>query len=279
VPPIVRASVRKISFGLFHVFFPDNCRLCEAPLTEVSRVPVCRPCITKPEPLQAEYYCAACRSPFVNEFPLDEQGLCGLCRRGLNGFDAAYSFGFYEGALGELVQLFKYGKVTTLARPLGEMLTRALPRNQRFDVVVPMPMHWRRRWERGFNQADLLARELGRRSGLPVRQLVNRGTATPPQAGLTSAKRRANVAAAFQIPNPARVKNQRVLLIDDVLTTGATAGACARALKKAGAHSVTVLTVARADRRLWTEPLGAKAKTFSFQTAGSLANGKSRSLA
>src|SRR5205807_8467640 len=98
----------------------------------------------------------SCRAPFANEFPLDEQGRCALCRRGLHGFDAAYSFGFYEGALGELVQLLKYGKVTTLARPLGEMLARALPRDQQYDVLVPMPMHWRRRWERGFNQADLL---------------------------------------------------------------------------------------------------------------------------
>ncbi len=193
--------------------------------------------------------CAACRAPFASPWPLDEHGLCGMCRRGAHGFDAAYSYGFYDGTLRELIHLLKYGKVHTLAAPLGRFLAAALPRDQRFDAIVPVPMHWRRRWERGFNQSLLLAQVLAQRTGLPVCGALRRGRSTPPQAGLTGAQRRGNMARAFDVRKPEQVKGRRILLVDDVLTTGATAGACARALKRAGAERVAVLTVARADRR------------------------------
>lgn len=211
-------------------------------------MPVCRACLAKPEPLAAEYFCVQCRAPFQNRFPLDEEGRCGLCRRGARGFDAAYSFGFYEDELRKLIQLFKYGRVPTLAKPLGRLLRSALPREQSFDVIVPMPLHWRKRWQRGFNQAALLAREIGRRTHTPVRNAMRRVRNTESQAGLTSAKRRENVSGAFRSRGPLE---GRVLLIDDVMTTGATAASCARALKRAGASHVTLLTLARADRR-WT---------------------------
>jgi ComF family protein len=223
-------------------------------LREFSRIPVCGACLAKPEALSAEYYCVECRAPFLSRFPLDDQGRCGLCRRGARGFDAAYSFGFYEDELRRLIQLFKYGRVETLAKPLGRLLARALPREQSFDLIVPMPLHWRKRWERGFNQSRLLAREIARRTHVPVRSVLRRVRATAPQAGLTSAKRRANVSGAFEASQRANnlrvLSGGRVLLIDDVMTTGATAASAARALKRAGARHVTLLTLARADRRL-----------------------------
>ncbi|MBZ5608668.1 MAG: ComF family protein [Acidobacteriia bacterium] len=165
------------------------------------------------------------------------------------GLDAAYSFGFYEDELRELIHLFKYHGVQTLAKPLGRLLALALPRQQSFDVIVPMPLHWRKRWRRGFNQAALLAREIGRRSHVPVAHLLRRVRNTAAQAGLTNAKRRLNVSGAFRASGRA-LNGKRVLLIDDVMTTGATASACARALKRAGAAEVTLLTLARADRRM-----------------------------
>lgn len=196
-----------------------------------------------------------CRAPFRSHFPLDEEGRCALCRRGLRGFDAAYSFGFYEDELRELIHLFKYGRIETLAKPLGKLLASALPREQSFDVIVPMPLHWRKRWQRGFNQSALLAREIGRRTNVPVSGLLRRIKNTAAQAGLTNAKRRLNVSGAFQAKRRAALTGQRVLLIDDVMTTGATAASCARALKRAGAAQVTLLTLARADRRIDLELL------------------------
>jgi len=187
--------------------------------------------------------------PFVNRFPLDDQGRCALCRLGVSGYDAVYTYGSYEGALRTLIHLFKYGGVRPLAGHFGKLLAVALPREERFDLIVPMPLHWRRRWQRGYNQAALLAREISRRWNAPVRNVVRRRRSTRPQAGLTNAKRRANVAGAFRITRGVRLDGMRVLLVDDVLTTGATASACARVLKRAGARQVTVLAVARTDRR------------------------------
>jgi ComF family protein len=197
--------------------------------------------------MDAEFFCVSCRTPFQNAFPLDHEGRCALCRSGLRGFDAAYAFGAYEGALRKLIHLFKYGRMRTLARPLGGLLTRALPRDESFDAIVPVPLYWRRRLQRGFNQAELLARGISRSTGIPVARALRRVQATPTQAGLSNSARRRNVAAAFVSRNAA---GQRILLIDDVLTTGSTATACANALKRAGAKRVALLTVARVDRRM-----------------------------
>lgn len=162
---------------------------------------------------------------------------------------AIYSFGDYAGTLQKLIHLFKYEKISTLARPFGRLLTQALPRDERIDVVVPVPLHWRKRWLRGFNQAELLAQEIGRKRNAPVRRVLKRRKATVTQTGLTGAQRRKNMAAAFTVARPEDIKDKRVLLIDDVYTTGATSQACARVLLNAGAKRVVVLTVARVDRR------------------------------
>ncbi len=163
-------------------------------------------------------------------------------------YDASYTFGSYENELRQLIHLFKYGRVQPLARPLARFMITALPRERSFDAVVAMPLHWRKRWQRGFNQSELLAREVSRRWHVPLMPLVRRVKPTGVQAGLSAADRRANVAKAFRA-KPA-VAGKRILLIDDVMTTGATAGACAAALKRAGAVHVTLLTLARVDRRL-----------------------------
>jgi ComF family protein len=138
-----------------------------------------------------------------------------------------------------------------LAAPLGRYLTKALPVDgPLFDLVVPMPLHWFRRWRRGFNQSELLAREVSRRLGLPMAAgVLARRRHAPPQSGLSSAARRRNVAGLFSVKDRLEVEGRRVLLVDDVLTTGATAQSAARALKSAGAAQVVVLTLARADRR------------------------------
>lgn len=192
-----------------------------------------------------------------------------------------HSFGFYEGTVRALVLVFKYGKVETLAAPLSEMLARALPRERRFDVIVPMPMHKRRQRDRGFNQAELLARHLSRRSGIPCVLAAKRSKNTTPQAGLTSHKRRTNVQGAFEALRPEAIRGKSVLLIDDVLTTGATASACGSVLRRNGAASVTVLTVARADRRMFSDAAVSQQKQVleSINQLESVADGKSGSLA
>lgn len=202
--------------------------------------------------MSAEFFCVDCRTPFRNRFPLDSEGRCALCRSGLRGFDAAYCYGAYEGALRELIHLLKYGKVKPLAEPLGELLAEALPRDERFDAVTAVPLHWRKRWQRGFNQSELLAQALAGQRGIPMISPLKRVRFTATQAGLSNSARRRNVAAAFGgRRNAAKmVVGKRILLIDDVMTTGSTAASCALALKRAGASRVALLTVARVDRRL-----------------------------
>lgn len=264
LPDSLPGRVVRLPAAFLSLLFPDDCRLCGEPLRDISRIPVCRKCLSLPEPLSAEYFCVSCRTPFLNRSPLDENGRCALCRSGLRGFDAAYSYGSYEGALRELIHLFKYGGVRTLAKPFGAHLAVALPRNERFDAVVPMPLHWLRRWRRGFNQSELLAREIARRCGIPVIRAVRRRKATASQAGLTNAKRRANVAGAFAAKKGRPLERKRVLLIDDVMTTGATAAACAQAAKRAGASYVALLTLARTDRRSMAPARNVEAASEGF---------------
>ncbi|MEI9814121.1 MAG: ComF family protein [Acidobacteriota bacterium] len=251
----------KACYGLLNLFFPDDCRICGQALREASRVPVCASCLHETQPMLAEFFCVSCKTPFVNAAPLDDAGQCALCRLGLKGFDAVYSFGSYEGTLRELIHLFKYEKMEPLAATFGPLLARALPRETSFDVVVPMPLHWWKQWQRGFNQSELLARQIARRWHVPLSNAVRRRRNTSAQAGLTNAKRRANVSGAFAVRN--RLDGKHVLLVDDVMTTGATASACARALKRAGAARVTLLTLARTDRRMFVD-----VETASPDTSG-----------
>lgn len=205
-------------------------------------------------PFEAEFFCVTCRTPFQNAFPLDSEGRCALCRSGLRGFDAAYCFGSYEGALRELIHLFKYDKIKSLVDPLGRLLASALPLDERFDAVAPVPLHWLRQWHRGFNQSELLARRIARRCGVPLVLALRRRRSTTAQAGLSNTRRRQNVSGAFAVPAGdrwrAEIRSKRILLIDDVMTTGSTAAACAFALKRAGAARVALLTLARVDRRM-----------------------------
>jgi ComF family protein len=212
-------------------------------------VPVCAACLKAPSAHSAEHFCVQCKAPFLNAFPLDLEGRCAMCRAGARGFDAAYCFGFYEGALRELIHLLKYDGMKPLAGPLAEYLSRSLPLDETFDAVVPMPLHWRRRFQRGFNQAEALAKDVARRRRIPLLNAVRRIRATRTQTGLTNARRRENVSGAFRAGRGRPLEGLRLLLVDDVMTTGATGSACASALKRAGAKSVTLLTLARVDRR------------------------------
>jgi ComF family protein len=168
----------------------------------------------------------------------------------MRGFDRAYSYGSYEGTFRKLIQLFKYSGMKPLGKRLAGLLCRALPDGaERFDAVVPMPLHWRRRFKRGFNQSEILARSVAKERRVPMLDVVKRVRATATQAGLTNSNRRKNVAGAFRVSKKTSIAGKRILLIDDVMTTGSTAAACASALKRAGASSVTLLTLARVDRR------------------------------
>lgn len=224
--------------------------MCEQPLSTVSRIPVCSACLSLPKPLEAEFFCLGCRTPFSSPFPLGPDGFCSLCRDGQVGFDAAYSFGSYEGALRKLIHLFKYGKVESLSEPLSRFLLTAVPLDVEFDVVIAMPMHWRKEWERGFNQAELLGEPVARRYGLKLATNLRRRRYTKAQASLTEAQRQKNLDKSFYVRRESDIAGKRILLIDDVFTTGTTLRTAAEALKAAGAAHVSAVSLARVDRQL-----------------------------
>ncbi len=194
--------------------------------------------------------CALCGFPL--EYDLGPEALCGACVREPPGFDRARAVMRYDEGSRGLVLGFKHADRTEGAVAYGAWLARAgAELAAEADLIVPVPLHWMRLFARRFNQAALLAQALGRETGLPVvPDLLLRRRRTPSQGRLSVDQRRRNVAGAFAVKGARAplLADRRVLLIDDVLTTGATAAACARTLRRGGARSVDVLVLARVVR-------------------------------
>lgn len=193
---------------------------------------------------------------FGHHFEGEAGPLCGLCRRVAPPFRRAVAYGAYEGALRDLLHLFKYQQVRPAGPALAKLIAKAVPGLGLPDslLVVPVPLWPGKRQARGFNQAEELARSFVRsRPGtgiqLDTTSLVRRRE-TASQTGLTRHQRRANLRGAFAVTKPDRVRGRTVLVIDDVMTTGTTAGECARVLLRAGAREVFVATVARATKEV-----------------------------
>jgi ComF family protein len=194
--------------------------------------------------------------------------LCRACRLAPPAFERAVAYAFYQDPMRAVIHALKYGHMHPAARRMGRMLAQAIAQlageAPAEMLVVPIPLHRSRQAERGFNQARLLAAHALKALGTshPEWKLtlapaaLMRLRATESQASLTTRERRMNVRGAFSVSEPASVRNRHVLLIDDILTTGATARAAAQALKRAGAATVWVATLARA-RRVYRGPAGA----------------------
>lgn len=204
---------------------------------------LCPECISRFPRVEAPV-CARCGGTVVTD------GLCARCRTSPLQIECIRSVIYFEGTLREAVHLFKYSGRTVLAEPMGDLMAAYWRQNPMpVDVVVPVPLHTARLRERGYNQAALLAREMARRAGLAVdAEVLVRQRATASQVDLDAQQRRENVRAAFRCSSD-RLAGQRVLLIDDVCTTGATLEACSVALSEGGVRSVQALTLARARGR------------------------------
>jgi ComF family protein len=237
--------------GLVDALFPPQCEVCEAPLGAQRRSCVCEACLGG-MPALAPPWCDRCGVPLA---PSAAPGCCPPCLHRPPRFESARAAALYRPAhpglnprppLAVAVQRLKYAQRRALADALGQLLAERYPFG-RDALVVPVPLHITRLRERGFNQAVLLARRLGRARGLAVasRALV-RTRATHGQPGLGAAARRQNLDGAFALRPGAAVAGRDVVLIDDVLTTGSTADACATVLRAAGAARIDVYTVGRA---------------------------------
>lgn len=243
VVPVLDAATRLLVDPVLAVVFPSRCPVCRSPLARPTRGPLCASCWDG-LPRHRGSLCG-CGVPLG----APQAGECGRCRRGLNPLSAGASLGPYEGPLRTVIHELKYrGRRRAAARLAEAMVAQQAVRRLLSPgvVLIPVPLHPRRRRERGFNQAEIVAREVGHLVNLPVSPLaLVRRKDTPPQTGLSASERRKSVAGAFAVRRRCHVAGKVVVLVDDVLTTGATALACARALRDAGAAEVRVLTVAR----------------------------------
>jgi ComF family protein len=240
-------AVRRFARAALDVLLPPQCPVCNA-LVESEGV-LCAECWPDVDFLGPPQ-CHACGMPFA--FEMEEGALCAACARDRPPFARARAVMAYGDVSRKMILAFKHGDRTDTAPALGRWLVRAgAALIADADLVAPVPLHWTRLFQRRYNQAALLAHAVGRRAGLKViADLVERRRRTRPQVRMGPSARRRNLKGAFRV-HPKRLKaiqGRRVLLVDDVMTTGLTAAGCASALLAAGAAAVDVLTVARVVR-------------------------------
>jgi ComF family protein len=229
------------------LLYPAVCPVCDHALDAGRRDPLCRECWISIERIE-EPICASCGVPLPSfDPPAGTVRLrCHACLVHAPPFDYLRAACAYAGALREALHALKFGGKRTLARPLASLMLEQCGAllGPDVDALVPVPLAGQREQERGFNQATLLAGHLAAATGVSVKsRWLSRRRSTRPQTELTAGERRGNVARAFSA-SP-RAAGAHVVLVDDIVTTGATAAECARTLREAGARTVGVLAVAR----------------------------------
>lgn len=265
-------ALRAIFDDLSTVFFPADCKICDAPLLRVSTVPVCDDCIGKIQPQQSSL-CKICgealdmeSARYAGQYPA-EGLLCAPCRLAAPPFERAIAYTIYQDETRELIHLLKYERMPAVAAPLGKLLAQSieslvesleasLEQNAQHELaVIAVPLHPARERQRGYNQSILIAdaalRQLQRTKPnwklTAAHHALRRVKNTESQYALSPKGRRRNLQGAFAVSDSTAIKGCAVLLVDDIYTTGATARACATALRHAGAEKVWVATVSRAQ--------------------------------
>jgi ComF family protein len=236
--------------SLLNLIYPEACFICSVPVARRRDCGICTRCWDKAIALKIQPpLCPSCGLP-VPSFDRESSWLCGRCILNPPPFAGARSYGYYTAELAKLVRGLKFNGRRNLTGLLAPLLAEAFFagwNRDDVDLIVPVPLHSKRRHERGFNQAGLLAHSLAHQIALPFndRALI-RIRPTLPQVGLTDSERMDNVRKAFRCEDLPQITGRRILLIDDVMTTGATAASAARTLMDKGALRVSVLTIARA---------------------------------
>jgi ComF family protein len=239
--------------GFLDLLYPPRCEACG----RLRREPICGECLAQIERIEPPVceVCGVAFDPRARGAPK-----CEECRGRRKPFRIVRTAAHYTGPLADAIRRFKYDGQIVLAKPLSAIMSEALANGAEglapatLDVICPVPLHASRLRERGFNQSALLAEHVSQAIGKSVRPLLERTRPTAPQVDLPAPSRAANVRGAFAAVLTEVIAGQRVLLIDDLYTTGATLTECARALNRAGAAEVRVLTLARPLPR-WRVPV------------------------
>ena len=218
--------------------FPQSCPLCGCPSSDHRTAPICPACWQSITPYDGPS-CQRCAKPLHSE----GAHVCGECIRDEPSFTSITVYGLYRGVLKKAINLLKYYSIRRLSVPLAEILMSITP--PPVDAVLPVPLYGKRLRQREFNQSALIARHIAKDIGAAlILDCLVKTKDTIPQVGLNSGERRRNIRNAFTVHSKPEIEGRSVLLIDDVVTTGATVSECARVLKKSGAASVYVLALA-----------------------------------
>lgn len=224
---------------LLNILYPSQCPVCGNPPDTFNHHPICSSCWS----LIKRYTgpsCRICAIPFVSE----HAKICGQCIKKAPPFSKVITYGLYESVLTEAINQLKFRGIKRISKTLGKLLLNLdLPQT---DAIVPVPLSIRRLRERGFNQSLLLARVISKEIRVPLlMDILLKKKETPPQIGLSAKERLLNIKNAFEVKG--NIKGLRLLLVDDVMTTGATVTECSKVLMKAGVKEVIVFTLARSS--------------------------------
>jgi competence protein ComFC len=223
---------------LINSIYPSACPVCENQPDNLSHAPICNACWS-----QIKRYggpsCSICALPFASEYPR----ICGSCLKKRPPFSLVIPFGLYEGVLADAISLFKFHGLRRFSQPLGKLLLYLdIPQT---DAIIPVPLTPKGLQRRGFNQSLLIAKVIARKIQVPLfMDTLLKVKETRPQIGLSATERQSNLKNAFKVTGD--IRDKRILLIDDVMTTGATVTECSKVLLSAGAKEILVVTLARA---------------------------------
>jgi len=241
-------SVKPFFHALLDVILPPICHICHSYIPNAGTLHICPTCRDR-LPLVSSPLCPLCGIPFSGA---GGDHRCGTCLTHTPHFNSARAHFLYEGPIRDLIHSFKYNQHTHLRYPLALLTLEGMSgflTDHDPHLIVPVPLHRSRLRKRGFNQAVLLGRVISHQLSLPMlTDALVRTRPTEPQIELSAAERRLNVKGAFTVNRPDHVAGKRILLLDDVMTTGSTMDECAKELKKAGAAVVIAATVARTAR-------------------------------
>jgi len=243
----ILGAVGYIFRGLADLLVPEVCAGCGA--GHVAAGGMCDSCNVRLLSLVAVQYCPRCGASIGPNIPVRQDG-CAACPTTLPRFARVVRLGPYTEPLRHAIHQLKYRRQEAMLSHLGALLCEAAQgqcSDDQFDLVMPVPMHWRRRYARGHDHAMAIARSLARRMGLPMGSELMRVRNTPPQVHLSRSRRIENVRGAFAVSSKKTIEGAHVLLVDDVTTTGATANECARTLLGGGALRVTLAVLAKSE--------------------------------
>lgn len=241
-------TVKKIGQGVLNLVFPPHCYACDEPMQEsTAGVTLCDDCYGEIEWIEGPT-CKRCGAPEQLTVGTQKARTCHACEERSYHFDEAVCIARYTGTFRKLILSAKDGNREHIGRMLGRLAATQLSpafSDWKPDIVVPVPMHWKRRFVRGVNSPELIAKALAKTLGVPIKHLVRRNRHTEHQFELPRKDRFPNVRDAFQLRKLFDVKGKKIVLVDDILTTGATCSETARLLKLNGAEAIRVAVLAR----------------------------------